>query len=111
MKLTNEEEQKIIQLYQEGKSYKELLKQSGYSLMTVYNVLRRNGIPRTRETCSKKTPEDVKKILELYFVGKKTQVQIAEIMNISTITVRKYLKIYKSIIIQKGIIEVLKELD
>lgn len=111
MKLTNEEEQRIIQLYKEGKSYKELLSSCNYSLMTIYNVLKRNNIPRTRETCSKKTPEDVKKILELYFIEKKTQVQIADIMGISAITVRKYLKIYKNIIIQKGIFEVLKELN
>lgn len=96
-------EEQIIKWYKEGKTYKELIALSGVSMMTVYNILKKNNIPRDRDIGEKKTPAEIKEILVLYYKEGKTQMQIKEILGASDMTIRKYLHMYKPLIIKHGL--------
>ncbi len=101
-------EQELINDYNAGIKLKKLEEKYNVSIPTIYNILRKNNIERVRDKGLKVSRDIQKQILTEYFLLHKTQKQIAELYNISEITVRLYILKYKKTILELGFNEFIK---
>lgn len=99
----NEKQQKIIEMYQQGKPIKEIEHECDISAMSIYNILDNNRIEKNREPGNKLSTEIIKKILYKYFQEFKTQEEVSEELDVSIVTVRNYITRYKKDIMLNGL--------
>ena len=91
--MTNDEEIQIINFYKDGLTMSIIGDKMEYSSMTIRKALINNNIPIKEIGLIRLDKSIIFKVLELRLEGL-TQKEIANKLNISEITIRKYLKEY-----------------
>ncbi len=85
---------KVVQMYQEGRSVKEIAEELGISMSTIYRLLAKKGVELRRRKYRARgrlTPEELEKIKKMYLEGK-TIYAIAKELDRPTSTIYYALK-------------------